>query len=58
MTDASRLDELVADYQADATKMVTVHRYEDSGHCRLDKDHAEEYAAAIDKALEAVLGVR
>lgn len=34
---------------------TTVYRYTDSGHCRIDRDHPEEYQQMIDHALEAAM---
>ena len=52
-SDASKVDELIRERQNQGSD-VKIYRYEDSGHCKLDKDHPEEYGEALDEALESV----
>lgn len=63
LSDASAVDRLVAERRtsttmeatAAATTTTTVHRYEDSGHCRMHVDHPTDYQRMIDEALEAAV---
>ena len=54
-TDAFKLEQLI-DYRR--TKFgadCRIYRFEDSNHCRLARDHPDEYTAVIDEALEAAI---
>lgn len=54
-SDATAVDRLV-EKRREANLGTTVqHRYQDSNHCRIDKDHPEEYQHMIDQALEAAI---
>ena len=52
-SDASKVDELIRERQNQGSD-EKIYRFEDSGHCKLDKDHPEEYHRALDEALESV----
>jgi len=54
LTDAARIDDLIIQ-QRQKGKAVSVHRFEDSNHVRIDRDHPEEYHQAIDAALEGAI---
>jgi hypothetical protein len=54
LSDAAAVDRLIATRQEMGID-CKVYRYSDSDHCRLDKDHPEEYGQAIDEALEAAI---
>ena len=52
--DATAVDQLIDTRRAMGLN-ITVHRFNDSNHCRLDKDHPEECGKAIDDALAAAI---
>ena len=55
-SDAAALDRLIASRQCNIPQLdVRIVLWEDSGHCRLHKDHPEEYQEAIDQALDAAV---
>jgi len=51
VTDAARIDQLIHEQREMKRINVVAKRYDDSAHCRIDYDHAEEYARTIDEAL-------
>jgi len=53
-SDANAVDQLVETRRSMGID-CTAYRYNDSNHCRLDKDHPEEYGKAIDDALAAAV---
>lgn len=57
LSDASAVDRLIQyrRQQSGGKIRCDVHRYDDSNHCRIDKDHPKEYGQMIDKALEAAV---
>lgn len=56
LTDATRIDELI-EKRRQGTEII-VRRYDDSNHCRLYKDHPDDYNQALDDCLEAAMGRR
>ena len=55
-SDAAAVDRLIQHRQQHIPELqTTVHRWEDSGHCRLHRDHAEQYQAIIEGALTAAV---
>lgn len=53
LSDAAAVDRLIDVRRQSHGVTCSVRRYDDSGHCRLDKDHPEDYGRAIDDALAA-----
>ena len=54
LSDAAAVDRLVTQ-QRDKGTTVTVLRYDDSDHCRLDRDHPEAYQSMIDEAVQGAI---
>jgi Eukaryotic protein of unknown function (DUF829) len=50
LSDAASTDRFISNRRAQNVE-CTVYRYDDSDHCRLNRDHPEAYGRAIDKAL-------
>jgi len=56
VSDASAVDWLISKRQTMIPSFkVQIHRWNDSGHCRLHRDHAEQYQTIIDQALQDAL---
>lgn len=56
LSDASAVDYLIKSRRARNRNLkVVVYRWNDSGHCRLHKDHSGEYQAAIRHALSGAI---
>jgi Eukaryotic protein of unknown function (DUF829) len=54
LTDAAAVDRFINIRRSQGVQ-CTIHRYDDSDHCRLDIDHPVEYRQVIDDALTTVL---
>jgi dienelactone hydrolase len=54
VTDATRIDELI-ETQRQQGRTVTAYRYQDSSHVGLLRDHPDDYARAIDTALQGAM---
>ena len=52
-SDAAAVDRLVAHRRQHNLGTTVQYRYQDSNHCRIDKDHPQDYQRMIDDALEA-----
>jgi hypothetical protein len=53
-SDASAVERLITERQSAGVECL-VHRFEDSGHCRIDHDHPQDYQKMIDEAIEAAI---
>ncbi|KAL7581265.1 hypothetical protein ACA910_006036 [Epithemia clementina (nom. ined.)] len=54
-TDAFKLEQLIEHRRTTLGADCKTYRFEDSNHCRLARDHPDEYNKAIDEALEAAV---
>ena len=54
-TDAFQLEQLIEYRRTKVGAVCKSYRFEDSNHCRLHRDHPNEYSRAIDEALDAAI---